>query len=87
MKWVRKQAKSIVDDDMFVALIRVAQEDADTRKQLVTILSQPSFHRKSMLKTLIDRLKQKSAPKEFISIITYLLDDEVADKAREIINK
>ena len=87
MKLFRKQSSTVGDNDAFVTLIQVAQEDADIRKQLQTILAHPPFHRKSMLNMLISQMKLKSAPPEFIAAIASLLDDEVATKAMEVINE
>jgi hypothetical protein len=77
----------VVDNEAFVTLIRVAQKDAGIRKQLQAILAQPAFHRKSLLNTFITDMRFRSAPAEFVAAITCLLDDEVAEKVHEMINK
>lgn len=77
--------KTVGDSDAFVTLMRVAQEDAAVRKTLSGILGQPPFHRKSLLNTLVAEMKLKGAPADFVAAISALLDDAVADKAREMI--
>ena len=77
--------KTVCDSDAFVTLMRVAQEDADVRKTLAGILGQPSFHRQSLLNGLVTEMKLKGAPADFISAVSALLDDAVADRAREMI--
>ena len=82
MKWGKK--KSVGDNDAFVTLIRVAQEDPEIRATLSGILRQPPFHRKSLLSTLIEDMKANGAPPDFASAMAELLDDGVAQKAAEI---
>jgi hypothetical protein len=82
---MRKKPKTIADNDVFVTLMRVAQEDADVRRTLTGLLRQEPFHRKSMLNTLIQTMKLQRAPADFVAAIAALLDDEVAQKAAELI--
>ena len=78
--------KSVGDQALFISLIRAAREDADIGDRLQVILGQPDFHRKSLLNTLIAELKMQSAPADFIRAIACLLDDDVARKARELLD-
>jgi len=77
--------KSVADDEMFVSVIRVAQDDAEVRQQLLAILSLDSFNRKSALNSFIDSMRLKDAPASFVSAIANLLDDDVAAKALAVI--
>ena len=79
--------KSVADQELFISLIRTAQEDAVIRKRIMAILRQPVFHRKSMLNTLIAELKMQSAPAEFVQAIACLFDDDVAAKAWELLDR
>lgn len=83
---MRKKPKTIAGNDVLVALLRVAQEDADVRRTLTGLLRLPPFHRKSMLNTLIQTMKLQHAPKDFVAAIAALLNDDVAQKAAETIN-
>ena len=77
--------QSAGENETFVTLIRVAQEDQEIREQLFGILQQSPFHRKSLLNSLVKALTIKGAPSDFVSAIAYLLDDRIAEKALELI--
>ena len=83
MLW--KKRKSVGDNEAFVTLIRVAQDDPEVHATLAAILRQPPFHRKSLLNTVLQDMKARSAPKHLISAMTELLDDAVAEKVAEVI--
>lgn len=74
-------------NDALITLIRVAEENTDIRLTLLGILNQPSFHRKSLLNTLIQEMILKGAPKNLISAMNELLNDNLADKLGEFIRK
>jgi len=82
---MKKNGKTLGENDVFVTLIRVAQEDADVRRTLMGLLQQPSFHRRSLLNTLIDAMKLQGAPADFVAAVAALLDDRVAEKAAQMI--
>ena len=84
---MQKHEQTVGDNETFVTLIRVAREDSEVRKTLAGILSQPPFHRKSLLNTLLEEMKLRGAPPDFISAINALLDDAVAIRAKEMILK
>lgn len=83
---MRKKPKTIADNDVFVTLLRVAQEDADVRRTLIGLLRLSPFHRKSRLNTLIQTMKLQHAPEDFVAAVAALLNDDVAQKAVETIN-
>jgi len=87
MTLFRKKNKSVGDDDNFVSLIQVAREDANIRQQLLSILSQERKKRGSILNSYINDLQLKKAPVEFIAAIACLLQDDIADKALEILKE
>jgi len=82
---MRRPEKTVGDNETFVTLIRVAQEKPEARKTFGGILRQSPFHRQSMLNTLIEEMKLKGAPAEFVSALSALLNDDVADRAMEMI--
>ena len=84
---MRKGNNILGENDAFVTLIRVSQEDPDMKKTLSGILAQSSFHRKSLLNTMIAEMKLKSAPIDFVNAISALLDDGVAEKVRDVIQR
>jgi hypothetical protein len=79
--------KPIGDNEAFVTLMRVAQEDPAVKRTLTAILAMDAFQRKSMLNTLIQDMKLKGAARDFVSAIETLLDDDVAERAVEVIAK
>jgi hypothetical protein len=80
-----KKKKLADKKEPLVTLIRVAQEDVEIKRQLLAILSQNKFNRESILNSYIEELRLKHAPQKFISAIACLLDDDVAEKALEIL--
>ena len=74
--------RTVGDDDAFALLIMAAKDDKGFRDQITAILSLASFHRRSLLNTLLQTLRMKQAPEELIRSVGYLLDDEVAERAR-----
>jgi hypothetical protein len=81
----RKSTQSIAENEDFITLIRVAQEDSEIKSQLSSILALDSFNRKSALNTFLEELRFRQAPKEFISAMSTLLDEEVAEQVLKIL--
>jgi hypothetical protein len=81
----RKGTQSIAENEDFITLIRVAQEDSEIKSQLSSILALDSFNRKSALNTFLEELRFRQAPKEFISAMATLLDEEVAEQVLKIL--
>ena len=79
--------KTVGENDAFIRLIQIAQEDKEIREQLIKILSLNSFNRKSALNTFIEHMLLKKAPKEFVEAVSSLLDENVAKKTLEILYK
>jgi hypothetical protein len=82
----RKKKNSVGENRDFVNLIRVAQEDAGIRTQLLGILSLDEFNRKSALNTWLEDMRLKRAPGQLVSAVNCLLDDDVAKKALEVLS-
>jgi len=80
-----KRQPPVAENENFITLMRVAREDADVRRKLLAILSQTDFNRTSMLNTLIDEMRLKSAPSEFVAAIACLLDYEVASRTLQML--
>ena len=81
----RKATESIAENEDFITLIRVAQEDSEIKSQLSSILALDSFNRKSALNTFLEELRLRQAPKEFILAMATLLDEEVAEQVLKIL--
>jgi hypothetical protein len=82
-----KAKNAVEENDAFITLMRVVQEDPDVRKTLAGILQQPPFHRKSLLNTLIREITLKGAPADFVAAISELLNDDVAKMLAEFITE
>ncbi len=79
--------KSVAEHEAFVSLIRTAQQDPAIRSRLRAILDQPPFHLKSLLNTMVAEMQLQSAPADFVRAIACLLNDDVAQKARELLDE
>ena len=75
----------LAENEDFIALIRVAREDSEIRRQLLKILHLDAFHRQSLLNSWIEDLRLKNAPRELIRSLLCLVDDDIAEKAAELI--
>jgi hypothetical protein len=82
-----KQKEQVVDSDAFIDLMRIALEDRDIRKKLTFILKLDSFNRQSLLNTWLNDLKLQRAPKKLIGALSAFLNDDIAEKALEVINE
>ncbi len=77
--------KPVGENESFVTLLQVARDNPEIKNQLVAILSQTGFNRKSILNSYLDELRYKRAPDDLISALSCLLDDNIAKKALEIL--
>jgi hypothetical protein len=66
-------------------MLLVACEDRAINDTLELLLSQPDAERREVVYKLLDRLRENQAPRELINAIACLLDDQVAEKAYEVI--
>lgn len=73
--------------DPFISMISVAREDPAIQQHLLAILRQSSFNRHSLLNTWIRDLQMQGAPESFINALAFLLDDEVAARALEVLEE
>lgn len=71
----------------FITMLQVACEDATINHTLQDLLSQPDQMRRTTVLNLTEMLRNKSASPALIEAIVCLLDDEVAEKAYEVIYK
>jgi len=65
----------------------VLKEDRKIRSKIEPILSLDQFNRKSALNTWLEQLELQQAPKKFISILSCLLDDDIAKKLLFVIKE
>jgi hypothetical protein len=77
--------QSVGDIEEFITLVRVACEDRKVFTTLEKILVLPNKQRQALLIALINNMREKGAPTEFVQAFTCLIDDQVAEKTYETI--
>ena len=77
--------KPVSENEAFVILVQVAEEDAALRLKLIDILSHPPVHRQAVLHFYIDGMKKMGAPDTFVSAVACLLKDAVAERVLELL--
>jgi hypothetical protein len=70
----------------FITMLMAACEDAGMNDTLELLLSQPDDRRHAIVLALLDRLRMAAAPQFLCEAIACLLDDEVAEKAYQVIH-
>jgi|TARA_B100001971_G_C18211908_1_gene551266 hypothetical protein len=74
-------------DEHFLQFISVARQDEHIREQLISILNQDPFNRKSSLNTWVRTMQFQQAPESFVHAATCLLEDDIADKALQLLSE
>ena len=77
---------SVAEDEVFIALIRVAREDPAIGDRLRGILGLDDFQRSSLLNTWIEEAKLRGAPREFTRALAHLRDAAIARRALEALS-
>lgn len=78
-------SRKISDDETFITLMQLAREDPGVGELLKSVLAMDDMNRRSMLNTWINEIVLKKGPQEMVEALSYLLDDEVAKRALEVI--
>jgi hypothetical protein len=78
-----KNHTPISENEHFIALIQAASDDKTIRGKIIAISRLDAFNRQSMLNSLLPVLMRKGAPKELISALGFLKDDDIAMKVLE----
>ena len=81
----KESPRSLGDNDTFVQLIRLAQEDVSIRERLEQLLSLEPRHREHAVSALVRDMRSHGAPDDFAEAVLALANDEVAQKAAEAI--
>jgi hypothetical protein len=77
--------KTYGEIESFVTMLLAACDDMGMNDTLETILSQPNDRRKAVIRELLERFRLGGAPESLHDAFVCLLDDEVAEKAYEVI--
>jgi hypothetical protein len=78
-------SRSVAEVESFITMLQVACEDKHINGVLERLLSQPDGPRRALVHSWVSDLLIKQAPNDFIEAIACLSDDEVAEKAYEVI--
>jgi len=82
----KPQGRRVADNETFIIMITAAQEDKGMRDKILAIAQLSSFHRTSLINSLvIDLMKQGNKASSLASAISCLKDDCVAKKIIEIL--
>ena len=87
MQYSKDNNHSIANDENFIALVQVLKEDSKIRSKIGPILSLDKFNRKSALNTWLEQLKFQQAPEKFVTLLSCLLDDDIAEKLLHVIKE
>ena len=73
--------------DNLATLVNALSGDPTTLNQLLSIARLDSFQRQSLINTMLTEGRLKNIPKEMISAVDCLKDDDIAAKCVEILAK
>jgi len=69
----------------FINMLLAACKDPGMNETLEILLSQPDTTRRAVVYRLLERLREAHAQQELIEAVACLLDDNVAEKAYEVL--
>lgn len=75
------------ENQSFIRVLQVMQEDADFKNQVMKIVELDSFSRASLLNSIIHEIRLKNAPKEHILVFEYLMDDRICEQVKKILRE
>jgi hypothetical protein len=73
--------------ETFITMLQAACEDASMNGTLQELLFQPDQTRRAIVHKLLEHMRENRAPKDFVDAFVCLLDDDVAEKAYQVIYK
>ncbi len=82
---ISKGSGSQEENNMFITLMRVAQEDKKIKDQIMTIVNLEPLNRKKVVDLLVVYLKNKKAPDDFIDTILSLEEQSIIQKIKEVL--
>ncbi len=84
---MKRLNRTVGDNETFVTL--TPRSSTDTRRKKDAERNPPTvtFSTQVTADTLVEEMRMKGAPVEFFSAISALLDDDVAERAKELIQK
>ena len=82
-----KAPRTVGEIESFITMLLVACENKMVNDRLESLLSLPDSKRQAEINVWVTDLLIAQAPRDFIVAIACLLDNEVAEKAYEVIYK
>jgi hypothetical protein len=79
--------KSVAEIDSFITMLRTACESQMVYERLENLLSMPDDRRQGLVHVWVTDLLIAEAPRDFVQALACLLDNQVAEKAYEVIFK
>lgn len=77
--------RTYADVESLMTMLQVACEDVGMNDTLQHLLSQPDQTRRAVVLKLVDHLRTQRAPSDFIDAFVCFLDDDVAERAYQVI--
>ena len=65
--------------------MQAAAEDTTIRQKILAIARLDPFNRESLLNTYLQALMLKGAPEKLLNVLSFLKDDDIAHKVREVL--
>jgi hypothetical protein len=82
-----KKRRTVAEVDGFITMLRAACEDRKINERLERVLSMPDERRQAVVHLWVSDMLIAGAPSHLIQAVACLLDDQVAQKAYEVIYK
>jgi hypothetical protein len=79
--------KSVAEIDSFITMLLTACESQMVYERLENLLSMPDDRRQGLVHAWVTDLLIAEAPRDFVQAVACLLDNQVAEKAYEVIFK
>ncbi len=83
----RSAPRTVGEIDTFVNMLRAACDDEMVYGKLERVLSMPDETRQAVIRSWVNDMVIAQAPHEFVQAVACLVDDQVAEKAYEVIFK
>ena len=74
------------DVESFEKLIQVMRDDSLINEKVIQMLQLDSFQRRSVLNSWLEQLRVRNAPKNLLSSLFCLFDDNIAERVLTLIN-
>jgi len=87
MKMPASTPKTVGEIKTFITMLQAACEDETVYARLERLLVMPDQKRQAVVHSWVNDMLIAEAPRDFIQAVACLLDDQIAEKAYEVIFK